>query len=106
MRTSPLLADFIQARGCKPICEKLLTLPRRISLADSDSQKIKENGNAYQPEEKKVRKNRCCMVCWLPCSSGLCCGYSVENQNGKLELSKIVKPYRLRFFLLLLKQYL
>ena len=43
---------------------------------------------------------------WLPCSSGLCCGYSVENQNGKLELSKIVKPYRLRFFLLLLKQYL
>ena len=27
MRTSPLLADFIQARGCKPICEKYLTLP-------------------------------------------------------------------------------
>ena len=27
MRTSPLLADFIQARGCKPICEKSLTLP-------------------------------------------------------------------------------
>ena len=57
-------------------------------------------------QRKKVRENRCCMVCWLPCSSGLCCGYSVENQNGKLELSKIVKPYRLRFFLLLLKQYL
>lgn len=28
MRTSPLLADFIQARGCKPKCEKSLTLPR------------------------------------------------------------------------------
>ena len=27
MRTSPLLADFIQARGCKPKCEKSLTLP-------------------------------------------------------------------------------
>ena len=23
----PLLADFIHARGCKPICAKLLTLP-------------------------------------------------------------------------------
>ena len=41
-------------------------------------QKIKENGNAYQSEEKTVKKNRCCMVCWLPCSSGLCCGYSVD----------------------------
>ena len=27
MRTSPLLADFIHARACKPICEKYLTLP-------------------------------------------------------------------------------
>ena len=26
---SPLLADFIHARGCKPICAKLLTLPMR-----------------------------------------------------------------------------
>ena len=25
-------------------------------------EKIKENGNAYQPEEKTVTKNRCCMV--------------------------------------------
>ena len=32
-------------------------------LADSDSQKVKENGNAYQPEEKTIKKNRCCMVC-------------------------------------------
>ena len=42
---------------------------------------LKENGNTYQPEEKTVKKNRCCMVCWLPCSSGLYCGYLVENQN-------------------------
>ena len=27
MRTPSLLADFIYARVCKPICEKLLTLP-------------------------------------------------------------------------------
>ena len=39
---------------------------------------LKENGNTYQPEEKTVKKNRCCMVCWLPCSSGSCCGYSVD----------------------------
>lgn len=68
--------------------------------------KSKKMGTPISQRKKKVRENRCCMVCWLPCSSGLCCGYSVENQNGKLELSKIVKPYRLRFFLLLLKQYL
>ena len=30
MRTSPLLADFIHARGCKPICAKLLTLPAKL----------------------------------------------------------------------------
>ena len=29
-------------------------------------------------EEKTVKKNRCCMVCWLPCSSGFCWDYSVE----------------------------
>ena len=27
MRKSPLLADFIHTRACKPICAKLLTLP-------------------------------------------------------------------------------
>ena len=35
---------------------------RRISLADSDSQKIKENGNANQPEEKTRRKTA---VAWF-----------------------------------------
>ena len=49
-------------------CEQLginykKSVRRRISLADSDSQKIKENGKTYQPEEKTVKKNRCCMVC-------------------------------------------
>ena len=28
----PLLADFIHARACKPICEKSLTLPSRQGL--------------------------------------------------------------------------
>jgi len=64
---------------------------RRISLADSDSQKIKENGNAYQPEEKTVTKNRCCMVCWLPCNSGSCCGYSVKISKRQVHfLSAII----------------
>ena len=31
MRTPPLLADFIHPRNCKPICEKLLTLPLPMS---------------------------------------------------------------------------
>ena len=30
MRTPPLLADFIHHRVCKPICEKLLTLPLKL----------------------------------------------------------------------------
>ena len=33
MRTPPLLADFIHHRVCKPICEKLLTLPGRMATA-------------------------------------------------------------------------
>ena len=36
-------------------------------------------------KKKTIKKNRCCMVCWLPCSSGFYCGYSVENQNDKLK---------------------
>ena len=43
----------------------------------------------HQLKKKTIKKNRCCMVCWLPCSSGLCWGYSVENQNDKLGFTKI-----------------
>ena len=43
----------------------------------------------HQLKKKTVKKNRCCMVCWLPCSSGFCWGYSVENQNDKLGFTKI-----------------
>lgn len=32
MRTSPLPADFIHARACKPICEKYLTLPYKEKM--------------------------------------------------------------------------
>ena len=46
---------------------------------------------AYQPEEKTVKKNRCCMVCWLPCSSGSCCGYSVKISKRQVHfLSAII----------------
>ena len=53
-------------------CDSIAPIPM---MGQIDSPKIKENGNAYQPEEKTVKENRCCMVCWIPCSSGLCCGY-------------------------------
>ena len=43
----------------------------------------------HQLKKKTVKKNRCCMVCWLPCSSGFCWDYSVENQNDKLGFTKI-----------------
>ena len=41
MRTSPLLADFIQARGCKPKCEKSLTLPSSKHLKSPKSLEIR-----------------------------------------------------------------
>ena len=34
MRTPPLLDDFIHPRDCKPICEKLLTLPVQIEAVN------------------------------------------------------------------------
>ena len=37
MRTSPLPADFIHHRVCKPICEKLLTLPAKEALLQKRS---------------------------------------------------------------------
>lgn len=43
---------------------------------------------------KTVKKNRCCMVCWLPCSSGFCWDYSVEfleRQTGIWLLLLIVE---------------
>gem|GEM_PF-3851227 len=40
----------------------------------------------HQLKKKTVKKNRCCMVCWLPCSSGLCCGYSVKFSERQAEI--------------------
>ena len=37
MRTSPLPADFIHARACKPICEKYLTLPVQELLPEIEA---------------------------------------------------------------------
>ena len=36
----PLLANFIHARGCKPICAKLLTLPWRYRYPEFDTTRI------------------------------------------------------------------
>ena len=43
---------------------------------------------ATREKQKTVKKNRCCMVCWLPCSSGFCWDYSVEfleRQTGSCQ---------------------
>ena len=52
MRTSPLLADFIQARGCKPKCEKSLTLPFQ------DSHIWWNNGAVAERHEERSRNHR------------------------------------------------
>ena len=44
MRTPPLLADFIHHRVCKPICEKLLTLPIILPLGKKRSPTIGHSG--------------------------------------------------------------
>ena len=42
--------------------------------------KIKENGNAYQPEEKNGKEKPLLHGCVdFHVASGLCCGYSVES---------------------------
>ena len=55
MRTSPLLADFIQARGCKPKCEKSLTLPQaqRLKQFSHRGELTAEVMRAIMSEEKK-----------------------------------------------------
>ena len=47
MRTSPLLADFIHARGCKPFCEKSLTLPSREDHFMSTNEKGTPQSRTY-----------------------------------------------------------
>lgn len=51
MRTSPLLADFIHARACKPICEKYLTLP----ISGSASQAGLHNGGVNERNEAQEK---------------------------------------------------
>ena len=52
MRTPPLRANFIHARGCKPFCEKLLTLPRKhggvVKITSEYSIAKKKQGPASQ----------------------------------------------------------
>lgn len=40
----PLLADFIHARGCKPKCEKLLTLPMPLQIVRNSITTMKVHG--------------------------------------------------------------
>ncbi len=52
MRMLPLLADLIHARDCKPICEKLLTLPKIILTKKSVPEFL-----AKIPERFFINKN-------------------------------------------------
>ena len=63
MRTPPLLADFIHARGCKPKCEKLLTLPQ--AEIEDGKKKIRQLENREKvlrqklsQEERRTRSHR------------------------------------------------
>ena len=49
MRTPPLLADFIHHRVCKPICEKLLTLPPIFYPIESLPEKIQYIITRFNP---------------------------------------------------------
>ena len=46
-----------------------------VEYLDTGHRACKENGNAYQPEEKTVKKTAVAWLGCLPCSSGSCCGY-------------------------------
>ena len=59
MRTPPLLADFIHPRNCKPICEKLLTLPTAIAEVLSASDR--EIGLLRQDIEHEKQKKKALM---------------------------------------------
>ena len=54
MRTPPLLADFIHPRNCKPICEKLLTLPY---VAERKLTAAKHKEKRLQSELKRLTRS-------------------------------------------------
>ena len=54
MGKSPLLADFIHTRACKPICAKLLTLPRAIQKRlEQNAKKATEHSVAFASQSWK-----------------------------------------------------
>ena len=63
LHLSDEMVALLKSGRINNLVSTIKSVRRRISLADSDSQKVKENGNAYRPEEKTIKKNRCCMVC-------------------------------------------
>ena len=59
--TSPLLADFIHASACKPICAKLLTLPSDMHFACWIP--ISEMHITAQKCRRQISRRR--LTCWL-----------------------------------------
>ena len=58
MRTPPLLADFIHARACELICEKMLTLPLFTSAPHQFTEKVAVKMRSYG--QKETRKSLRC----------------------------------------------
>ena len=55
MRTPPLLADLIHPGACKPICEKLLTLPL-FSLKSNVLLSISKTSTQVERKMRALRK--------------------------------------------------
>ena len=50
----PLLADFIRAKVCKPICEKFLTLPKIMAMNNNRMRILKKVMDAGFNSEKEI----------------------------------------------------
>ena len=58
MGKSPLLADFIHTRACKPICAKLLTLPEKLEKLNRQKAAAEKKLIAAQHREKQLEHER------------------------------------------------
>ena len=86
MRTSPLLADFIHARGCKPICAKLLTLPK-LSQEErrTRSHRLIVRGAVFEsivPEAKTMTDEEAAAFLRLALTSEEARGYLKKRTEG------------------------
>ena len=82
MRKSPLLADFIHTRACKPICAKLLTLPPGYSV--------------FCHYTTLGAKNKVIPVCGQSCGqSHFCAAFSNRGKSRKCRRRKALRRFTL-----------